>query len=152
MGYRTRRGRCPGVQHAAPAHRSVACASVRTPVGVAPVGIQPFDNDRLIAVADSNRFTTGQAGSVSILDYRLALQGAGTAATVGTFEAGDFPRQWGLSNNDHFLYLTEFSSNVLAILPVASLVDDVRALDPDLGFGSPFAAFTTRFGFGRFAS
>jgi hypothetical protein len=56
-----------------------------------------------------------------------------------------------LSNNDHFLYLTEFSSNVLAILPVASLVDDVRALDPDLGFGSPFAPFTTRFGFRRFA-
>ena len=113
----------------------------RTPVGVAPVGIQLFDNDRLIAVADSNRFTTGQAGTVSILDYHKALSGAGAADTVGTFEAGEFPRQWGLSTNDRFLYLTEFSSNVLAIFPVRSLVNDVREFDPGLGFGIPFDPF-----------
>jgi DNA-binding beta-propeller fold protein YncE len=106
-----------------------------TPVGVAPVGIQFFDHDRLIAVADSNRFTTGQAGSVSILDYRAALSGAGSAATVGTFTAGDFPRQWGLSSNDRFLYLTEFSSNVLAVFPVQDLVNEVSQNDPGLGFG-----------------
>jgi DNA-binding beta-propeller fold protein YncE len=97
-----------------------------TPVGVAPVGIQLFDNDRLIAVADSNRFTTGQAGSVSILNYSKALSGAGSAATVGTFAAGDFPRQWGLPDNGRFLYLTEFSSNVLAVFPVSDLVNEVR--------------------------
>jgi DNA-binding beta-propeller fold protein YncE len=113
----------------------------RTPVGVAPVGIQLFDNDRLIAVANSNRFTTGQAGTVSILDYRKALGGAGSSATIGTFVAGDFPRQWGLSNNDRFLYLTEFSSNTLGIFPVRSLVNDVRRFDPDLAFGSPFGTF-----------
>lgn len=107
-----------------------------TPVGVAPVGIQLFDNNRLIAVADSNRFTTGQAGSVSILDYRKALSGAGAAATVGTFGTGDFPRQWGLSNDDRFLYLTEYSSNVLAIFPVSNLVNDVRPNDPHLGSGA----------------
>jgi hypothetical protein len=116
----------------------------RTPVGVAPVGIQLFDNDRLIAVADSNRFTTGQAGTVSILDYRKALTGAGSSATIGTFVAGDFPRQWGLSTNDRFLYLTEFSSNTLAIFPVQSLVNDVRASDPSLGFGSPFGPFVNQ--------
>ena len=112
-----------------------------TPVGVAPVGIQLFDHERLIAVADSNRFTTGQAGSVSILDYRRALHGAGASATVGTFGSGDFPRQWGLSDNGRFLYLTEFSSNILGIFPVADLVNDVRPFDPHLGFGSPFAPF-----------
>jgi DNA-binding beta-propeller fold protein YncE len=116
----------------------------RTPVGVAPVGIQLFDHDRLIAVADSNRFTTGQAGSVSILDYRKALSGAGAAATIGTFQAGDFPRQWGLSNDDRFLYLTQFSSSVLAIFPVPNLVGDVREYDPGLGFESPFAPFGRR--------
>ena len=100
----------------------------RTPVGVAPVGIQLFDHDRLIAVANSNRFTTGQAGTVSILDYRKALGGAGASATLGTFVAGDFPRQWGLSNDERFLYLTEFSSNVLAIFPVRGLVENVRPL------------------------
>lgn len=109
-----------------------------TPVGVAPVGIQLFDHQRLIAVADSNRFTTGQAGSVSILDYRKALDGDGAAATVGEFESGQFPRQWGLSNNDRFLYLTEFSSNILGVLPVGDLINNVRPNDPQLGFGSPF--------------
>lgn len=116
----------------------------RTPVGVAPVGIQLFDHGRLIAVADSNRFTTGQAGTVSILDYRKALSGAGSSATVGTFVAGDFPRQWGLSNNERFLYLTEFSSNILAIFPAPSLINDVRAFDPYLGFGPPFSPFGTQ--------
>jgi DNA-binding beta-propeller fold protein YncE len=108
-----------------------------TPVGVAPVGIQLFDNDRLIAVADSNRFTTGQAGTVSILDYREALSGAGSAATVGTFTAGDFPRQWGLSGDDRFLYLTEYSSNELAVFPVRNLVSEVQGSDPSLGPWSP---------------
>jgi DNA-binding beta-propeller fold protein YncE len=112
----------------------------RTPVGVAPVGLQLFDHDRLIAVADSNRFTTGQAGSVSILDAHRALDGAGSSATVGTFVAGDFPRQWGLSNDGQFLYLTEYSSNILAILPVASLVRDVSRFDPQLGSGFPFGS------------
>ena len=116
----------------------------RTPVGVAPVGIQLFDHNRLIAVADSNRFTTGQAGTVSILDYRKALTGAGSSATIGTFGAGDFPRQWGLSTNDRFLYLTEFSSNTLAIFPVQSLIDNVRTSDPSLEFGSPFSPFVNQ--------
>jgi DNA-binding beta-propeller fold protein YncE len=120
-----------------PAHALIS----RTPVGVAPVGIQLFDHNRLIAVADSNRFTTGQAGTVSILDYRKALSGAGSSATVGTFVAGDFPRQWGLSNDDRFLYLTEFSSNILAVFPVQGLVNDVRPFDPYAGFGSPFGPF-----------
>jgi DNA-binding beta-propeller fold protein YncE len=109
-----------------------------TPVGVAPVGIELFDHQRLIAVADSNRFTTGQAGSISILDYNKALRGTGASATVGTFESGQFPRQWGLSNDDRFLYLTEFSSNILSAFPVADLVKDVRPYDPQVGYGSPF--------------
>jgi len=120
-----------------PAHALIS----RTPLGVAPVGIQLFDHDRLIAVADSNRFTTGQAGTVSILDYHRALSGAGSSATVGTFVARDFPRQWGLSNDDRFLYLTEFSSNNLAILPVHNLVNNVAPFDRYLGFGSPFGPF-----------
>jgi DNA-binding beta-propeller fold protein YncE len=101
-----------------------------TPVGTAPVGIQLFDGGRLIAVADSNRFTIGQAGSVSILDESAALRGAGTSATVGTFIAGDFPRQWDLTDNQRELYLTEFSSNTLAILPTFNLVKDVLPNEP----------------------
>ena len=120
----------------------------RTPVGVAPVGIQLFDNDRLIAVADSNRFTPGQAGSVSILDYRKALAGAGSSATVGSFPAGDFPRQWGLSNDDRYLYLTQYSSNELSVFPVQNLVSEVQGSDPSLGpwSPSPFGPFAEQAG------
>ena len=99
------------------------------------MGIQLFDHERLIAVADSNRFTTS-GRPISILDY-------------GPFSAGLRPpwgpatsRQWGLSDNGRFsLHLTEFSSNILGIFPVADLVNDVRPFDPHLGFGSPFAPF-----------
>ncbi|MBV8887146.1 MAG: hypothetical protein JO235_24565 [Chroococcidiopsidaceae cyanobacterium CP_BM_RX_35] len=98
-----------------------------TPVGTAPVGIQVFDHDRFIAVANSNRFTSGGTGTVSILDYAKALNGMGDAATVGTFTAGEFPRQWALSPDGEYLYLTEFSSNILAIFPVHALVKEVSA-------------------------
>jgi hypothetical protein len=59
-----------------------------TPVGTAPVGIQLFDHDRLIAVANSTRFTPGGIGTVSIFDYEKALTGAGDSATLGIFTAG----------------------------------------------------------------
>jgi DNA-binding beta-propeller fold protein YncE len=98
----------------------------RTPVGAAPVGLQIFDNDRLIAVSNSNRFTTGEPGSVSILNYRKALSGAGASATTKTFTVGDFPRQWALSTGGQFLYLTEFSSNTLTIFPVREFTDPTR--------------------------
>jgi DNA-binding beta-propeller fold protein YncE len=106
-----------------------------TPVGTAPVGIQLFDDDRLIAVANSNRFTVGQTGTVSILNYAKALAGAGDSATIGTFPAGEFPRQWALSNSGRYLYLTEFSSNLLAIFPVPSVEHDVGVPS------SPFSFF-----------
>lgn len=72
---------------------------------------------------------------------RKALAGAGASATIGTFVAWDIPRQRGLTTDDRFLYLTEFSSNTLSILPVRNLIDDVRPSDPYLGFGSPFGSF-----------
>jgi DNA-binding beta-propeller fold protein YncE len=104
----------------------------RTPVGNAPVGIQMFDHEHLIAVANSNRFTAGQAGTVSILDKQAALEGAGDNATIGTFVAGEFPRQWSLSNDQRFLYLTEYSSNKLEVFSVPDLVSELEPFDPAL--------------------
>ncbi len=97
-----------------------------TPVGVAPDGVQPFGNRRYLAVANSNRFYTGQAGTVTILDYTKALDDAGDFATVGTFAAGAFTRQWGISPDGRYLYLTEFASNTLAIFPVGALIKAVK--------------------------
>jgi len=55
----------------------------------------------------------------------------GSAATLATFPAGQFPRQWALSQNGEYLYLTEFSSNLLAIFPVHELLEDVKTADKD---------------------
>jgi DNA-binding beta-propeller fold protein YncE len=99
-----------------------------TPVGVAPDGAQPFAGRRYMAVANTNRFDgcPGAGGTVSILNFDTALKSGGSAATVGTFDAGVFPRQWGISPNGKFLYLTEFSSNILAIFPAKSIVQQVK--------------------------
>ena len=65
------------------------------------------------------------AGRESILDYDKALAGAGDSATLGTFTAGEFPRQWALSPDGQHLYLTEYSSNILAIFPVPALIKEL---------------------------
>jgi DNA-binding beta-propeller fold protein YncE len=99
-----------------------------TPVGIAPDGAQPFAHRRFIAVANTNRFDScpGAGGTVSILDFATARKSGGSAATLGTFDAGVFPRQWDLSPNGKFLYLTEFGSDLLAIFPVNSIVHQVQ--------------------------
>jgi DNA-binding beta-propeller fold protein YncE len=100
-----------------------------TPVGIAPDGAQPFSHKRFIAVANTNRFAgkcSGADGTVSILDFATALNSGGSAATVGTFDAGVFPRQWALSPNRRWLYLTEFLSDALAIFPVSSIVHQIQ--------------------------
>ncbi len=64
-----------------------------------------FLSRRFMAVANTNRFDPcpDAAATVSILDFNSALQEGGSAATVGTFDAGVFPRQWGISPNGKFL-------------------------------------------------
>ncbi len=99
-----------------------------TPVGIEPDGAQPFFGTRLMAVANTNRFDVcpGAGGTVSILNFDTALKSGGDAATVGTFDAGMFPRQWAESPDHRLLYLTEFDSNTLAIFPVNSIVNQVQ--------------------------
>ncbi len=99
-----------------------------TPVGIEPDGAQPFFSKRLMAVANTNRFDmcVGAGGTVSILDFETALKSGGAAATVGTFDAGVFPRQWAESPDHRLLYLTEFGSNTLAIFLVSSIVHQVQ--------------------------
>jgi DNA-binding beta-propeller fold protein YncE len=92
-----------------------------TPVGTAPVGLQPFADGNLIAVADSNRFSGGMPGSVSVVATRLALESG--PATLRTFGVGVFPREWALTPDRRKLLLTEFGSAVLDIF-------DADTLDP----------------------
>jgi hypothetical protein len=99
-----------------------------TPVGIEPDGAQPFFGKRSMAVANTNRFDmcAGAGGTVSILNFDTALKSGGDAATVGTFDAGVFPRQWAESPDHRLLYLTEFGSNTLAIFTVSSIVHQVQ--------------------------
>jgi YVTN family beta-propeller protein len=90
-----------------------------TPVGPAPVGLQLFAEGRLIAVANSNRFTPAP-GSVSIVSTKRALNHQ--PATQKTFNVGLFPRQWALSGDGTLLLLTEFSASRLDIFEVPDLL------------------------------
>jgi DNA-binding beta-propeller fold protein YncE len=94
------------------------------PVGTAPDGVQPFFRRRFFAVANTNRFDScpGAVGTVTILKVNKVL----FTSTVGTFDAGVFPRQWALSPDGRLLYLTEFGSDTLAIFPVRSIVNQVQ--------------------------
>jgi DNA-binding beta-propeller fold protein YncE len=100
-----------------PAHALIST----TPVGPAPVGLQLFAEGRLIAVANSNRFTTAP-GSVSIVRTERALNHQ--PATQKAFNVGLFPRQWALSGDGTLLLLTEFSSSRLDIFEVPALLQD----------------------------
>jgi DNA-binding beta-propeller fold protein YncE len=93
-----------------------------TPVGTAPVGLQPFADGKLIAVANSNRFSAGMPGSVSIVVTKQAL--ANEPATPKTFGVGVFPREWALSPDGRKLFLTEFGSSVLDIFDADMLAHD----------------------------
>ncbi|MGR2681461.1 YncE family protein [Chromobacterium haemolyticum] len=93
-----------------------------TPVGTSPVGLALFDHGRYIAVANSNRFTTGQIGSLSVVSVPSALAGKGAAAVLRSFRAGEFPREIILSPDERSLYLGEYSSNVLARVFVSNLL------------------------------
>jgi DNA-binding beta-propeller fold protein YncE len=98
-----------------PAHALLAS----TPVGTAPVGLQPFADGELIAIANSNRFSGGMPGSVSIVAAREAL--TDEPATLRTFGVGVFPREWALSPDGRKLLLAEFGSSVLDIFDVDTL-------------------------------
>ena len=94
----------------------------RTPVGSAPVGLLLFNQEQHVAIANSNRFDPTQTGTISIVRKADALSGAGASATVATFMAGKFPREWAQSADGKQLYLTQFGSSSLAIWPVSSLL------------------------------
>jgi DNA-binding beta-propeller fold protein YncE len=79
--------------------------------GTAPVGVRLFDNDKLLAVANSNRFDTGTA-NFAIL-YAAAPP---TASVVQTVPTGLFPREVWVGPDDATLYLTNFDSDLLEVI------------------------------------
>jgi hypothetical protein len=82
--------------------------------GDAPVGLRPFDHDRLIAVANSNRFSDAP-GNLAI------LTSTNTPVVLQSLPAGLFPRNISSSTSDGELLLTNYSSRTLSLISVTSL-------------------------------
>jgi DNA-binding beta-propeller fold protein YncE len=79
--------------------------------GTAPVGIRLFDNDRLLAVANSNRFNTGTANSTVLFAGVPA-----SASLLQTTQTGLFPREIWVGPDDATLYLTNYDSDTLEVI------------------------------------
>ncbi|MBS1814085.1 MAG: hypothetical protein JSS87_04350 [Acidobacteria bacterium] len=78
--------------------------------GTAPVGLALFNHDHSLLVANSNRFDGG-SGTAAVIDLA-------SGKVTQKFKAGDFPRNITLSPDGKTLYLTEFNSNTLLVIPV----------------------------------
>lgn len=78
--------------------------------GTAPVGLALFAGDKKMLVANSNRFEGG-TGTASVIDLE-------SGKVMQTFKAGNFPRNIALSPDGKTLYLTEYLSGTLLVIPV----------------------------------
>jgi hypothetical protein len=79
--------------------------------GTAPVGIKLFDNDQLLAVANSNRFGGGTANATI-----LSVGAPASASVVQTTQTGLFPREIWVGPDDATLYLTNYDSDTLEVI------------------------------------
>jgi 6-phosphogluconolactonase (cycloisomerase 2 family) len=79
--------------------------------GTAPVGMRLFAQDRMLAVANSNRFADSN-GTVAILDVSNDSSSSGRVPPK-TWTAGGFPRNIGISQDGRTLYLTNYTSRSL---------------------------------------
>jgi DNA-binding beta-propeller fold protein YncE len=79
--------------------------------GDAPVGLRLFDQDRLLAVANSNRFADG-AGNLAVLDFSSPR----TPSKI--IPAGTFPRNISLGHSPDVLLLTNYSSRSLEVVRI----------------------------------
>jgi DNA-binding beta-propeller fold protein YncE len=92
----------------------------RVEVGEAPVGLALVDGGQRIVVADSNRFgQRGATSSLAVVNVAPAL--AGKPALAGYLPAGGFPRQMALEPGGRTLLVTDFTSQQLETVNVASL-------------------------------
>jgi hypothetical protein len=84
--------------------------------GRAPVGIRLFAKDRMLAVANSNRFADSD-GTVAIVDVS-DLSNPINRAPIKTWTAGVFPRNIGISRDGKTLFLTNYTSRSLQLIRI----------------------------------
>lgn len=78
--------------------------------GEAPVGLRLFDHDRLLAVADSNRFADG-SGKLAIFDIADT-----PPKLLETLPSGLFPRNLSEADASGRIFLTNYSSRSVTII------------------------------------
>jgi hypothetical protein len=82
--------------------------------GPSPVGIRLFAQDQMLAVANSNRFADSD-GTLAVLQVPN-LSNSTDRVPLGTWSAGRFPRNIGISRDGKVLYLTNYSSRSLQVI------------------------------------
>jgi DNA-binding beta-propeller fold protein YncE len=86
--------------------------------GTAPVGMRLFAQDRMLAVADSNRFEDSD-GTLAVLDVRN-LSASSNGVPLKTLRAGKFPRNIGISHDGKTLFLTNYTSRTLQVIRIVN--------------------------------
>jgi hypothetical protein len=79
--------------------------------GTAQVGLRLFDNGKVLAVANSNRFNTGTA-NMTILSVAVPA----SASVVQTIPTGLFPREITVGSDGLTLYLTNYNSQSFQVV------------------------------------
>ena len=79
--------------------------------GAEPHGLVLFDNDQLLAVANSNLFSTGQANATI-----LYVANPASASVVQTVSTGSVPYEIRVGADDATLYLTNADSDTLQVI------------------------------------
>ena len=79
--------------------------------GAEPLGLALFDNDQLLAVANSNRFSTGKANATI-----LYVANPASASVLQTISTGSFPHEIRVGADDATLYLTNSDSDTLQVI------------------------------------
>ncbi len=80
--------------------------------GTAPVGLRLFNKEKLLAVANSNRFGAGPTANATILSVAVPA----SASVVQTFATGLFPREITVGSDDSTLYLTNYESQTFQVI------------------------------------
>ena len=82
--------------------------------GTAPVGLRLFDKGKLLAVANSNRFSVSGSGTTNATILSVAVPAA--ASVVQTLPTGLFPREITVGSDDLTLYLTNYNSQSFQVI------------------------------------
>lgn len=98
-----------------------------TAVGPAPVGLALIDELGIVLVANSNRFATDcGAETVSVISVDRAL--AGQNACLGHLRVGSFPREINVDHRHGLVYVTNFDSETLTMIPIQSIEHAIAAV------------------------